>query len=67
MEGEKDSMRHPSPSLPVTLKMKPTPEVIYFLLKLIVTSKKHGLRYLHGDPPSEQCEARMCCGEGSSI
>lgn len=43
------SIRHPSPSPHFTLKMMPTPEVIYFLLKLIVTNTV----IFMGTPPSE--------------
>lgn len=44
------SIRHPGPSPHFTLKMMPTPEVIYFLLKLVVTNKKHALLICNGDP-----------------
>lgn len=49
VKKRKVSLRHPSPSPHFTLRMMPTPEVIYFLLKLIVTNKEHALCYRHGD------------------
>lgn len=57
------SIRHPSPSLHFTLKMMPTPEVIYFLLKLIVTN----IVIFMGTPTSEPCEVRMWCGKEAAF